>query len=108
MVDTAHFADCRHRAQAALPEGAMTHRRLDWKSNDGLAVGKGATLQEFFATAGNDKLVIAVAPWGEGHLKVNGHEVGHVENAANRRKAFSELKRMAERYLESRRQSAGP
>jgi hypothetical protein len=25
-----------------------------------------ATVQEFFATVGNDRLVIDVAPWGEG------------------------------------------
>jgi enoyl-[acyl-carrier protein] reductase I len=37
----------------------------DWKTNEGLAVGKGATVQEFFATVGNDTLAIDVAPWGE-------------------------------------------
>ena len=31
----------------------MTSRTLEWKSNEALAVGKGATEQEFFATVGN-------------------------------------------------------
>jgi enoyl-[acyl-carrier protein] reductase I len=43
----------------------MTTIRLDWKSNETLAVGKGATVQEFTATVGDDKLLIDVAPWGD-------------------------------------------
>jgi len=34
----------------------MTLSKVDWKTNEKLAVGKGATVQEFFATVGNDKL----------------------------------------------------
>ena len=41
----------------------MTLSKVDWKTNEKLAVGKGATVQEFFATVGNDKLQIDVAPW---------------------------------------------
>jgi enoyl-[acyl-carrier protein] reductase I len=48
--------------------------KLDWRTNEKLAVGKGATVQEFVATLGDDKLEIDVAPWGEGHLKINGRE----------------------------------
>ena len=55
----------------------MTLSKVDWKTNEKLAVGKGATVQEFFATVGYDKLQIDVAPWGEGHLKVNGREIGN-------------------------------
>ena len=53
----------------------MTPRLPDWQPKDGLAVGKGATVQTFVATVGDDNLEIDVAPWGEGHLKVNGREV---------------------------------
>ena len=49
-------------------------RMLEWKTNEALAVGKGATVQQFVATVGDDRLEIDVAPWGEGHLKVNGQE----------------------------------
>ena len=73
--------------------------KVDWKTNEKLAVGKGATVQEFFATVGSDKLQIDVAPWGEGHLKVNGREIGKVDNAKDRRQAFRELDKMAIRYL---------
>jgi enoyl-[acyl-carrier protein] reductase I len=45
----------------------------------------GATVQEFMAVVGADKLAIDVAPWGEGHLKVNGHEIAHVQDAKDRR-----------------------
>ena len=38
--------------------------KLDWKSKEGLAVGKGATVQEFVAISGKDTLEIDVAPWG--------------------------------------------
>jgi enoyl-[acyl-carrier protein] reductase I len=36
----------------------MTSRITDWKPNKDLAVGKGATVQQFVATVGNDKLEI--------------------------------------------------
>ena len=72
----------------------------DWKANEGMPVGKGATFQQWVATLGNDQLVMDVAPWGEGHLKVNGREIGQVKEAKDRRGAFRELNRIAERYLE--------
>jgi enoyl-[acyl-carrier protein] reductase I len=80
----------------------MTSRKPDWTPKEGLAVGKGATVQEFVATVGDVKLEIDVAPWGEGHLKVNGREIGHVTSAKDRRQAFRDLKQMAERYMQLR------
>ena len=74
-------------------------RRPNWKSNDKTAVGKGATAQQFFATVGGDKLEIEVAPWGEGQLKVNGREIARVTDAKDRRQAFQDLDKAAERYL---------
>jgi enoyl-[acyl-carrier protein] reductase I len=43
----------------------MSMSKVDWKSNDDLAVGKGATVQEFMAIVGADKLAIDFAPWGK-------------------------------------------
>ena len=80
----------------------MPASKLDWQTNEGLAVGKGATVQEFVATLGNDKLEIDVAPWGEGHLKVNGRQIAHINDAKDRRQAFGNLKKIAERYLQTR------
>lgn len=77
----------------------MTFQRPEWKSNNELPAGKGATAQEFFATVGGYKLEIKVAPWGEGDLKVNGLEVFHIDNAKNRREAFGQLAKVAEQYL---------
>jgi enoyl-[acyl-carrier protein] reductase I len=74
----------------------------DWISKEGLAVGKGATVQEFVATVGDCKFEIDVAPWGEGHLKVNGREIAHVTDAKDRRRAFRELKQLADRYIAGR------
>ena len=48
----------------------------------------------------NDKLEIDVAPWGEGYFKVNGREIAHIDDAKDRRQAFRELKKIADRYLE--------
>src|SRR6516225_5979897 len=76
--------------------------RVEWKTNGQLAVGKGATVQEFMAVVGADKLAIDVAPWGEGRLKVNGHEIAHVQDAKDRRQAFRELQRIAEHYLQTK------
>src|ERR1700756_1230860 len=80
----------------------MSLSRVDWKSNGQLAVGKGATVQEFMAIVGADRLAIDVAPWGEGRLKVNGHEIAHVREAKDRRQAFRELQKIADHYLQTR------
>ena len=66
----------------------MTSTTLDWKTDEKLAVGKGATVQQFVASLGGNKFEIDVAPWGEGHLKVNGREIAHVDDAKDRRQAF--------------------
>jgi enoyl-[acyl-carrier protein] reductase I len=72
----------------------------DWKANETLATGKGATFHEFFAIVGNDKLEIDVAAWGEGHLRINGREVAHIDDAKDRRQAFRRLSGIANRFLE--------
>src|SRR5215211_4480849 len=78
----------------------MTSVRPNWEPNKDLPVGKGATVQQFVATVGDDKLEIDVAPWGEGHLKVNGRKIAHIKDAKDRRQAFRDLKDVAERYVQ--------
>src|SRR5262245_63649120 len=78
----------------------MSSTTPDWKADEKVAVGKGATVQQFFATVGKDRLEIHVAPWGEGHFKVNGREIAHVNDAKDRRQAFRELKKIADRYVQ--------
>jgi enoyl-[acyl-carrier protein] reductase I len=79
----------------------MASKILDWRTDESLAVGKGATVQQFVATLGDDKLQIDVAPWGEGHLKINGREIAHVNDAKDRRQAFRSIKQIADRYVET-------
>jgi len=67
-----------------------------------LAVGKGATVQEFFASVGKNRLEIEVAPWGEGRLKFNGKQIARIDDAKDRRQAFRELKEIAQHYLKER------
>jgi len=76
-------------------------RMLEWKTNDALAVGKGATLQQFVATVGKDRLEAEISPWGEGQLKINGREIAHINDAKDRRQAFRAIKLIAERYVET-------
>src|ERR1700758_3104680 len=78
----------------------MTAAKAEWKTNEALAVGKGATLQQFIARVGRDELEIDVAPWGEGHLRINGREVAHVDDAKDRRQECRKLKQFADRFLE--------
>jgi enoyl-[acyl-carrier protein] reductase I len=78
----------------------MTSARANWEPNRDIPLGKGATFQQFIATVGAAKLEIDVAPWGEGHLKVNGREVAQVKDAKDRRQAFRDMKQAAERYLQ--------
>jgi len=77
----------------------MPLTKVSWKPNPAIAAGKGATVQQFVASLGNDKLEIDVAPWGEGHLRVNGMELAHVEERKSRHQAFLDLKRIAEAYF---------
>jgi enoyl-[acyl-carrier protein] reductase I len=77
----------------------MPHSILEWTTNEQLAVGKGATVQEFVATLAGIRFEIDIAPWGEGHLGVDGREVAHISNAGDRRKAFRNLKEIADRLL---------
>ena len=75
--------------------------RLEWKTDTSLSVGKGATVQQFVAKFGNDQLQIEVAPWGEGHLRINGREIAHIDDAKDRRQAFRAIKLIADRYVET-------
>jgi len=84
----------------------MPLTRVEWKPNAEHAAGKGSTVQQFIAKLGNDRLEIDVAAWGEGVLKINGVEIGHVANRKTRHQAFLELKRMAERHFHPRQKSA--
>jgi enoyl-[acyl-carrier protein] reductase I len=49
-----------------------------------------------------------VAPWGEGHLKVNGSEIARVNDAKDRRQAFRDLEQHANRYLSASGASRAP
>jgi enoyl-[acyl-carrier protein] reductase I len=74
---------------------------LEWKTDPTLAVGKGATVQQFVTTLGNNQLEISVAPWGEAHLRVNGREIARIDDAKDRRQAFRAIKKIADRYVET-------
>src|SRR6516162_7650609 len=78
----------------------MASTKLDWKANEKLPVGKGATFQQWVAAVGGDKFEMDVAPWGEGYLKINDRQIAHVNDAKDRRRAFGTLNDVAERYLE--------
>ena len=73
--------------------------KLSWTTNEKLAAGKGATVQEFFASVDSRTLQIEVAPWGEGRLKVNGRQIAHIDDAKDRRQAFRKLEAIADQYL---------
>ena len=80
----------------------MNTIKPSWKPNQGMPVGKGATVQQFVATVGRDKLEIEVAPWGEGTLKINGVQIGQVKDSNGSRQAFRDLKKLAERHMRKR------
>jgi hypothetical protein len=41
-----------------------------------------------------------MSPPGEGHLRINGREIAHINEEKDRRQAFRRLKTIADRYLE--------
>ena len=77
----------------------MPRDTATWEPNKDLPVGRGATVQQFFAKVGKDEFEINVAPWGEGQLTVNGREIARTAEARDRRQAFASLKQAAERYI---------
>jgi enoyl-[acyl-carrier protein] reductase I len=79
----------------------MPSRTLEWRTDQALAVGKGATLQQFVALLGDNRLEIDIAPWGEGHLRINGREIAHVDDAKDRRQAFRAIKKIADHYVDT-------
>src|SRR5574339_1144942 len=79
----------------------MPSNILEWKTDQSLAVGKGATVQQFVALLGDDRLEIDVAPWGEGHLRINGREIAHVDDVKDRRQAFRAIKKIADHYVDT-------
>ncbi|HKD37460.1 MAG TPA: SDR family oxidoreductase, partial [Pirellulales bacterium] len=87
---------------AMLQGGNKASAALDWQASEHLAAGKGATVQAFVAALGADRFEIEVAPWGEGHLRLNGREIGHVSHGKDRRQAFRDLRSMADQYLKER------
>ena len=79
----------------------MPSRTLEWKTDQTLAAGKGATVQQFVTLLGDDRLEIDVAPWGEGHFRINGREIAHVGDAKDRRQAFRTIKKIADHYVDT-------
>jgi enoyl-[acyl-carrier protein] reductase I len=53
-------------------------------------------VQQFVATLDDDQLQIDIAPWGEGHLKINGREIAYVADAKDRRQAFRAIKQIGD------------
>jgi enoyl-[acyl-carrier protein] reductase I len=78
----------------------MTSVEPNWEPNTAAATGKGATVQQFVASARGKKLEIEIAPWGEGRLKVDGREIARVDEATDTRRVFRDLKQIAQRYLQ--------
>ncbi len=73
-----------------------------WKLNRNLPAGTDATVQQFFATVGGDRLEIEITPAGDGALKVNGVQIAKVDHAKGTRQAFRDLKKVAERFIRKR------
>ena len=81
----------------------MIAQNPSWKPNMDMPGGKGAIVLQFVASVGHDRLVIDIAPWGEGKLRVNGRELVRVCERRGRGEALRDLKKVAARYLRSRR-----
>jgi hypothetical protein len=71
-------------------------KKLDWKPDLCMPVGKGATVQSFIANFGDERLEIDTEPWGEGDLKTNDQPVAHVVDEKSSGDAFRDLEAIAE------------
>ncbi len=82
----------------------MREKKLDWKPDLSMPVGKGATVQRFTARIGDERLEIDTEPWGEGDLKINDQLRAHVVDEKSSGEAFRDLKAVAEE-IEKRKAS---
>ena len=82
----------------------MREKKLDWKPDLSMPVGKGATVQRFTARIGDERLEINTEPWGEGDLKINDQLRAHVVDEKSSAEAFRDLKAVAEE-IEKRKAS---
>jgi hypothetical protein len=80
----------------ATREPRMTKKKLDWKPDLSMPVGKGATVQRFTAAVDDERLEIDTEPWGEGDLKINDQAVAHVVEEKSSGDAFRDLEAIAE------------
>jgi hypothetical protein len=86
-------------------EGPMTKKKLEWRPDLSLPVGKGATVQRFTAAVGDEQLEIDTEAWGEGDLKINDQPVAHVTDEKSSSDAFRDLAAIAEE-VENRKASS--
>ncbi len=82
----------------------MLEKKLNWKTDETVSTGKGATVQKFTASANGDQLEIDTEPWGEGDLKINGNVVAHVSDDMDAGAAFRDLEAVAEETEKDRSQ----
>ena len=73
-------------------------KKLDWTADTAYATGKGATVQHFTATDGDNTLDIETAAWGDGELSINGAPRARVVNEKTAARAFRDLDALAERF----------
>ena len=85
----------------------MNTKKLDWTPDLSLPAGKGATVQRFTATEGNDRLEIDTTPWGEGDLTINDTPVAHVADELSGGDAFRDLEAIAEEIENGKAAAAG-
>jgi enoyl-[acyl-carrier protein] reductase I len=73
-----------------------------WKPQAAAPAGEDAPVQQLVATVGSARLEIAVAPWGDGTLKVNGVQIAQIHAARSSREAVRDLKKIAARHMRKR------
>lgn len=93
----------RESLMTTQPIDKPEQQALAWTVNEDFPVGKGASVQEFVAVAGENRYVIDVAPWGEGRFTVDNREVARVDGSNDMQKTFRDLSILAERHLRGER-----
>lgn len=83
----------------------MTDKKLNWRPDETLPTGKGATEQRFTADVNGDHLEIDTHPWGEADLKIDGKTVAHVEDDSSDGDAFRDIEAIAEKIEAERNRS---
>lgn len=75
---------CRRERESEVERVDMRALKLEVAFKRGPTFGKDRLFKRFSATIGAETVEIDSVPWGKGHLRFNGQQIAHINDAKDR------------------------